>query len=67
MHQIKVDCTADDEFGSGLAMENALLGGLAAALVCDGWIVFEGNLAVHGCITAWIDGAPTEAIAFVCV
>lgn len=62
---IKFDCTSDDAFGPGLAMENTLLCGLTAALVRDGWTVFEGNLAVQGGISQWQEGTPTEAVSFV--
>ncbi|KAH7306702.1 hypothetical protein KP509_22G026100 [Ceratopteris richardii] len=62
--EIKLICTAPEAFHSGLTMKSALLCGLREALVSAGWIVFDGNLALHGCITEFQNGTLAESIVF---
>ncbi|MCO5608031.1 hypothetical protein L7F22_062234 [Adiantum nelumboides] len=61
--KIRLDYLPEEEFSCGFTMENALLCGLRAALVCDGWTVFEGNFASQGRVEEWLDGL-METVAF---
>ena len=54
-------------FSAGIVMQKAFTCGLREALVRDGWIVCEGNLAVWSGsdLTQLFNSEPTEVVEFV--